>query len=84
MRISSLLIKLIVFISDICHLSLVKSRGGGVLPYIKKPRRYVPPQRVGSLRRFGLKKGIDFVQFVLESSMVSDGTTGVHGTYFSF
>ena len=83
MRISSLLIKLIVFISDICHLSLVKSRGG-VLPYIKKPRRYVPPQRVGSLRRFGPKKGIDFVQFVLGSGMVSDGTTGVHGTYFSF
>ena len=82
MRISSLLIKLIVFISEICHLSLVKS--GGVLPYIKKPRKYVPPQRVGSLRRFGLKKGIDFVQFVLGSSMVSDGTTGVHGTYFSF
>ena len=44
----------------------------------------MPPQRVGSLRRFGLKKGIDFVQFVLGSSMVSDGTTGVHGTYFSF
>ena len=83
MRISSRLIKLIVFILDICHLSLVKSRGG-VLPYIKKPRRYVPPQRVGSLRRFGLKKGIDFVQFVLGSSIVSDGTTGVHGTYFSF
>ena len=68
MRISSLLIKLIVFISDICHLSLVKERGGGgggVRPYIKKPRRYVPPQRVGALRRFGLRKGIDFVQFAL-------------------
>ena len=25
--------------------------------------RYVPPQRVGVLRRFGLKTGIDFAYF---------------------
>ena len=30
---------------------------------------YVPPQRVWFLRRFGLKKGIDFVHFGLESNM---------------
>ena len=55
---------------------MVKSRG--VLPYIKKPRRYVLPQMVGFLRRFGLKTDIDFAKFVLESGMVLDGTAGVH------
>ena len=32
--------------------------------------RYVPPQRVGFLRRFGLKTGIDFAHFGLESHVV--------------
>ena len=31
-----------------------------------KPHRYVPPQRVGFLGRFGLKTGIDFANFGLE------------------
>ena len=35
-----------------------------------KPYRYVPPQRVGLLRRFGLKTGIGFANFGLESVMV--------------
>ena len=39
-------------------------------PY-NKPYRYVPPQRVGFLRRFCLKTGLDFAQFGLESGMVS-------------
>ena len=43
-----------------------------------KPYRYVPPQRVGFLRRFGLKTGINFAHFGLESCMVFEGTTGVH------
>ena len=39
--------------------------------------RYVPPHRVGVLRRFGLKTGIHFAHFGLESDMVFEGTTGV-------
>ena len=38
----------------------------------------MPPHRVGFLRRFGLKTGIDFVHFALESAMVFKGTTGVY------
>ena len=36
------------------------------------------PYRVGFLRRFGLKTGIDFVDFGLEAGMVFEGTTGVY------
>ena len=32
--------------------------------------RYVPPNRVGFLRLFGQKTGIDFAHFGLESGMV--------------
>ena len=39
--------------------------GGGAELY-----RYVPPHRVGFLRRFGLKTGIHFPHFGLESGMV--------------
>ena len=35
----------------------------------------VPPHRVAFLRRFGLKKGIHFAHFGLESGMVFEGTT---------
>ena len=42
--------------------------GPGGAP-LYKPYRYVPPHRVGFLRRFALKKGI------LESGMVFEGTT---------
>ena len=35
-------------------------------------------QRVGFLRRFGLKTGTDFDHFDLESGMVFEGTTGVY------
>ena len=53
----------------LCRLS---GGGGGV--------RYVPPQRVGFLRRFGLKTGIgiNFGHFGLESGIVFEGTTGVY------
>ena len=37
--------------------------------------RYVPPHRVGFLYRFGLKTGIHFALFGLESGMVFEGTT---------
>ena len=50
----------------------------GVLPYNKPCIRYEPPQRVGFLRRFGLKTGLDFAQLGLESGMVFEETTGVY------
>ena len=43
------------------------SGGGAGGPPLYKPYRYVPPQRVGFLRRFCLKTGIDFADFGLES-----------------
>ena len=48
---------------------------GGGLSFIYKPYRYVPPHRVGFLRRFGLKMGIHFAHFGLESGVVLKGTT---------
>ena len=58
-------------------------RGGGAT-LLYNPYRYVPPQRVGFLRRFSLKTGIHFAHFGLESSMVFEGTTVVHeGIYRS-
>ena len=52
--------------------------GGGGATLLYKPYRYVPPQRVGFLRRFGLQTGIRFAHFGLESCMVFEGTTVVH------
>ena len=43
-----------------------------------KPIRYVPLQRVWFLRRFGLKTGIDFAHFGLESGMVFEETKEVY------
>ena len=43
--------------------------GGGVLR-LSKPNRNVPPHRVGFLSCFGLKTGIHFTHFGLESGMV--------------
>ena len=40
-----------------------------------KPYRYVPTQRVEFFGRFGLKTGIDFAHFRLESGLVYEGTT---------
>ena len=48
------------------------ARGGTPL---HKPHRYAPPHRVGFLRRFGLKTGIHFAHFGLESGIVFEGTT---------
>ena len=42
------------------------------------------PYRVGFLRRFGLKTGIDFADFGLESGMVSEGATGVYERIYCF
>ena len=60
------------------HLSVTHSYGGspggGTPSY--KPYRYVPPQRVWFWRRFGLKTGLDFAHFGLESGMVYKGNYG--------
>ena len=52
--------------------SLVLIPGGGTPLY--KVYRYVPPQRVCFLSRFGLKMGIDFEHFGLKLGMVIGGT----------
>ena len=57
--------------------------GGGVLR-LNKPNRNVPPHRVGFLSCFGLKTGIHFTHFGLESGMVSEGTTGVYERIYCF
>ena len=36
------------------------------------------------MRRFGLKTGIDFIHFGLESGMVFEGTTGVYERTYYF
>ena len=44
----------------------------------------VLPQRVKFLRRFGLKTGIDFAHFGLESGTVFEGTQGVYESICRF
>ena len=51
--------------------------GGQVTP-LYKSYGFVPPQRVWFLRVVGLKTGINFAHFGLESGMVFKGTTGVY------
>ena len=48
--------------------------GGGGTP-LYKPYRYVPRHRVGFFPFFGLKTGIHFALFGLESALVFEGTT---------
>ena len=60
----------------------VLPRVGGTSLY--KLYRYVPSQRVGFLRCFGLKTGIHFSHFGLESSMIFRGNYGSIWTYLSF
>ena len=62
---------------------LIQARGGGGTP-LYKLYRHVPPQRVGVLRRCGLKTGIHFAHFGLESGMVFEGTTGVYERIYRF
>ena len=46
--------------------------------------RYVPPYPVGFLGPFGLKTGIHFAHFGLESGMVFEGATGVYERIYRF
>ena len=46
--------------------------GGGGTP-LHLPYRYMLPERVWLLRRFGLKAGIDFTYFGLNSGTVFEG-----------
>ena len=59
-----------------------KNSPGGTALY--KPYRYVPLQRIGVLRRFGLKTGLDFAQFGLEPGVVLEETTGVYERIYCF
>ena len=45
---------------------------------------YVPLQRVWFLGLFGLKTGIEFAHFGLESAMVFEGTTGAYERIYRF
>ena len=56
-----------------CRVFTISPGGGATSLY--KPYKYVPPLRVGFLRRSGLKRGIAFAHFGLESVMVYEGTT---------
>ena len=62
--------------------SKCNSRGGRGTPLYKP--RYVLPQWVGFSRHFGLKTGIYFAHFGLESVWFFGGTTRVYERYLSF
>ena len=59
------------------NIAFSAARGGGGSP-LNKTYKYVPPQRVGFWRLLGLKTGIGFAHFGLQSGMVFEGTTGVY------
>ena len=63
--------------------SMKITQGGRLLPYYK-PYRYVPSYRVGCLDLFGLKTGIDFAHFGLESGIVFKGTTEADECIYGF
>ena len=46
--------------------------------------RYVPPHQVGLLHGFGLKTGILFAHFGLESGMVFERTTRLYERLYRF
>ena len=54
--------------------------GGGVLPYIS--HMGMCGHRAGFLRRFGLKIGMHFADFGLESGWVFEGTTRVYEHFY--
>ena len=60
-----------------------KSQTGRGTP-LYKPYRYMPLHWVGFLRCFGLKMGIHFAHFDLESGWIFKGTTGVYEHFYRF
>jgi len=64
-----------IYTASVCDFSL---RGGGEGTLLYKLYRYVPSHRIGFLSCFGLKMGIAFVLFGLESGIVFKETTGVY------
>ena len=58
-------------------------RGEGSNP-LYKLYKYVPPHRVGFLRRFDLKTGMHFAHFGLELGMVFEGSTGFYERLYRF
>ena len=71
--------------------------GGSTIPYsgirirknlwstsLYKLYRYVPPHRVGFLHGFGLKTGIHFAHFGLESGTVFERTTRLYERLYRF
>ena len=56
--------------------------GGGICVYML--HGYVPPQRVWFFSCFGLKTGIDFDHYGLNSGMVFKGTTGAYKLIYLF
>ena len=57
-----------------------ETAGEEVLPYLSCEPRH----REGFLHRFGLKTGIHFAHFALESGMVFEGTTGLYEHLYCF
>ena len=57
---------------------------GGEGTPLYKLYKFVPPHQVWCLRRFGLKTGIHFAYFGLESGMVFEGTTGMYERIYRF
>ena len=62
----------------------VRKLVGQMLSYISYIGTYVSSHRVGFLRCFGLKTGIYFANFGLESGMAFEGTTGVYERVYRF
>ena len=59
-------------------------RGGEGGNPLYKLYKYVPPHRVGFLRRFDLKTGMHFAHFGLELGMVFEGSTGFYERLYRF
>ena len=70
------------FCSGLLTIDLLLATSQGGLPY--KPYRYMPSQRVGFFRPSGLKTGMNFAHFGLESGMVFEETTGVNVLIYRF